>query len=1149
MMVADGLLPGGGGRPVSEAPDEPAPDAAGVRRAFRGSLPSWRLVLVGMWLSLVAVSLIALAQLDGLVAQRAVAGRTFSLTAMTSVGALADRGATLQSWRTLADLAAQPDGPGRWVQLYAWTDLGFAVLYGVGLAGLLLRPVLRWRQGHWWFLAAFSGLVVGAVSDLSESHELLELAAGNPGAGDLYVASLVKWSGLAVAALAAVLGRRQLGDHPRGLASRTPYGPADLSAPAGPVGRTLRAFYTHRFSLLVVVPFAVLGLASGSDILDQLPDVQRQWVDDRPGIRLAVAGTLTVVVALVVVVVGRLRSHHVAMRVLERSAPYRRPALLPWFVTAAVILGGGLVSWPLLGRWEVITPRFVIAVVVPVLIWVLSLLLRWRHRHAEPPWSPYRRPVSLAQARTTQTVGDVIGILALVIPGLGLVRAFAAPVALGGGGWNLALLGVGVGVGVLAWPASRLVGTAVGALSSTSRLSALTPGLTLDAAGQRRSRRNGWILLALGIVLFVSIGLFPRYLVEHVGVIELVLLAVTAIALPLGATLILLQGGGAPDVLSRSGTPVLATAPVMTLIVLTAVAVGLTGGDARIHGLRTLDAAPVGSSPADRTTLGAAGRGAQRTRLRRPPRGRRGPRVRPVFLLAAEGGGIRAAAWTALGADALDAAGGRCAEALMSSGASGGAVGLTVASVTGGGGRAFAGVERMAGPDALGVAVSGLIVRDPLRSVTGVPFPTWGEPGWVDRAGLMEREWEQAVPELDTPFLGGPPRVTGALVLNSTSVATHCRTLLSQVALDPSPDPRNCQTPTAPADSIDLLPTLREGCTSTVPTLRASTVALLASRFPYVTPSGVVTTCSGGSDPRTQQVVDGGYADNDGLGTVVDLAGQWLPALRTHNEDVLSGVATGPLLVPVLLYLDNGSGSDLEVDPGGRTNEVLVPLLTKGAATASLSSTDTQLHRALEAFSTTRVLGCAAPGLPAPGAGSGGSRRVPPRARRSSPGAARRSRCSTSRRDPRSRRRWAGSCRASRSRPCAAPGTTRWCRRVCRGCPPTAARTRRRSTPRVSSLTGVRRPGARTWRAGTPHRCPARGTGRCSPPCAWRRRRWARHRRAPLPAEGREGRRVRRGTGPGSPAAWAGAGAGAGRRASRRRRGCPAGSRRRRTSR
>ena len=113
----------------------------------------------------------------------------------------------------------------------------------------------------------------------------------------------------------------------------------------------------------------------------------------------------------------------------------------------------------------------------------------------------------------------MVGVLAVVIPGLGLVRAFAAPVALGDGGWNVALLAVGVGVGVLGWPVARLVGVVVGARSPATRLTALTPGLLLDATAQRRSRRNGWILLVVGIALFVVIGLFPRVLVERVGVI------------------------------------------------------------------------------------------------------------------------------------------------------------------------------------------------------------------------------------------------------------------------------------------------------------------------------------------------------------------------------------------------------------------------------------------------------------------------------------------------------------------------------------------------------------------------------------------------------------------------------------------------------
>jgi hypothetical protein len=47
---------------------------------------------------------------------------------------------------------------------------------------------------------------------------------------------------------------------------------------------------------------------------------------------------------------------------------------------------------------------------------------------------------------------------------------------------------------------------------------------------------------------------------------------------------------------------------------------------------------------------------------------------------------------------------------------------------------------------------------------------------------------------------------------------------------------------------------------------------MLASRFPFVTPSGVVGPCAAQGE---QQLVDGGYVENSGLGTIVDLAPQW----------------------------------------------------------------------------------------------------------------------------------------------------------------------------------------------------------------------------------------------------------------------------------
>jgi hypothetical protein len=87
--------------------------------------------------------------------------------------------------------------------------------------------------------------------------------------------------------------------------------------------------------------------------------------------------------------------------------------------------------------------------------------------------------------------------------------------------------------------------------------------------------------------------------------------------------------------------------------------------------------------------------------------------------------------------------------------------------------------------------VDGLVVRDLLGGATGIrvfdrdhePRPQWQEPPreWLDRAGLMEREWESAAPDLARPFLSGPG-ASGYLLLNSTSVGTACRMIVSDVA-------------------------------------------------------------------------------------------------------------------------------------------------------------------------------------------------------------------------------------------------------------------------------------------------------------------------------------------------------------------------------
>ena len=293
---------------------------------------------------------LALSQLDALVAQVVADGRTVSLSGLTGLG----RG-DASAWDALADRMDDVPGLGGWVTAYALVDILFALLYAGAAALLLVRALGAGTAGRAWFLVALAGIGVAGLADVAESLLLLDLTDGAGHGGTLVAASWAKWAGLAVTVVASAIGARQSRDHPRGAANPTPF--ADGGPPPRPpglAGRVGRGLYTHRFSLLVVVPYVVLGLAQGSDILDQIPDVQRQWVDDSPGTRVSLSGLLTVLVGVVVLVVGRLRSHYVAARVLPHAAPYRVAALLPWFVTAAVIAGGALASWAILGSWEVI---------------------------------------------------------------------------------------------------------------------------------------------------------------------------------------------------------------------------------------------------------------------------------------------------------------------------------------------------------------------------------------------------------------------------------------------------------------------------------------------------------------------------------------------------------------------------------------------------------------------------------------------------------------------------------------------------------------------------------------------------------------------------------------------------------------------------
>jgi hypothetical protein len=111
----------------------------------------------------------------------------------------------------------------------------------------------------------------------------------------------------------------------------------------------------------------------------------------------------------------------------------------------------------------------------------------------------------------------------------------------------------------------------------------------------------------------------------------------------------------------------------------------------------------------------------------------------------------------------------------------------------------------------------------------------------------------------------------------------------------------------------------------------AVTAAMLSARFPIVTPAGRLPQASG-CDSRAQ-LVDGGYANGPGLGTLADLAPEITETIRRLNTEPESD----PPYVPIVVYMRNSSGFDMTSSVADLTAEPLVPLVAYAAKAKQLT--------------------------------------------------------------------------------------------------------------------------------------------------------------------------------------------------------------------
>lgn len=275
--------------------------------------------------------------------------------------------------------------------------------------------------------------------------------------------------------------------------------------------------------------------------------------------------------------------------------------------------------------------------------------------------------------------------------------------------------------------------------------------------------------------------------------------------------------------------------------------------------------------------------------------------VHPLYIVATEGGGIRAAYWTATVLGTLQDHDSSFADHVFAiSGVSGGSVGAAVfdalvADSTKTGEFAKRGQEVL-GTDFLSPAMAAMLYPDFLQRFVPFPIPYFDRGSWLEKA--WERAWrETAVNEggpstnrFAEPFLDLWQRknvdYVPALFLNGTSVEVGNRLIASNLLIDGN-------FLDAEDVTAKLLPQKQHG-ERRQPRIDTplSTAAHNSARFTYVSPAGRF-------DEDGSHIVDGGYFENSGAATALDILRELEKELCRDKNGSLG------LIVPKVIMISN----------------------------------------------------------------------------------------------------------------------------------------------------------------------------------------------------------------------------------------------------
>ena len=838
-------------------------------------------------------------------------------------------------------------------------DLVFIACYTTLLVRLVRRLAEHTPTSGRWGLA-FAAALAGA--DLVEDALIAALTVpGTPGwlVWPQVVATLAKWAAVLVV-LAYLFLAPGVGDRMRAATARA-----------------WRGVYAQRIVALVVGAIAVVSLVTADGVIEQLPDVYRSWLgygglDPVPLVATLLAFALTGT-GLVWLTRGRVR-HYARSRVDDRPPS----PLMPWVVVglAAGVVGValGIPQNRSAADWVPLAVFVAVVLAIPG-VSLLIRMLRARGRVGSAP--PLRPPDTHDDAVSARRAGDVLLVLWTALAGLGPAKAFVTPIALaatggfadsrfaGTTGWTIALatgflvLGIAAAVAVRRWtaqdPPARLGASALG-----ETLGAAVQAHDVTPRQQELLNRLGIVVLAVSCAVLAGFLLAPMAISAFVGAAAALVLLAGAWTGVIG-WLTLTLGRRRP--LEVFQVLRLRSAPVVTLLVVLPLVASAVQNAPSLHAVRfeadgrLPERPPLAEAYAD----WYAGDSCATTVD--------GVRVKPLVLVAAEGGGIRAATWTVDVLRELPAASECAARAVFAStGASGGSIGLASFRPEGNarGGGATQSTIDFSGDDALSADLAGLLAGDLVGAVSGIRVPSTGAPhtdawAWRDRTAMQEVTWETQAPQFARPFDARPVAPTGYLVLGSTDATSLCKVLVSQLDLSPggwaeTDAGDGAQSAAAPdcaargaefASTIDLVDYLG-GCRTN---LTWATAAELSARFPFVSPGGrfsADTLPDGCRAVADLQLVDGGSSDNSALGTWVDAAPSLAALVRATNATA-DGDAR-PYVVPIVLFATNEPGSDVVVVPDGTRPEAIVPLVAIFGAKGPQTSPSAWLRRASDAY-------------------------------------------------------------------------------------------------------------------------------------------------------------------------------------------------------